>query len=96
MRWMMGVRISSIEKPILPPFTTRLVGLDMNESGIILSRKVGSMPNCSFTPRRKWMITKLSSGVGISRRMKGLEVSTVGTRWKLIWVSENWGQMWLM
>jgi len=32
MRWMIGVRISSMAKPILPPFTTIEVGLDMNES----------------------------------------------------------------
>ena len=38
MRWMIGVRISSIAKPILPPFTTMLVGLDMNESWIISRR----------------------------------------------------------
>ena len=30
------------------------------------------------------------------RQMKGLEVSTVGTRWKLMSVRLNWGQMWLM
>jgi hypothetical protein len=36
---------------------------------------------------------KLSSGVGISRAMNGFEVSTVGTRWKLISVRENCGVM---
>ena len=54
------------------------------------------MPHFSRAPLRKWMITKDSSGVGISRIMKGLEVSTVETRWKLISVRLNWGQMWLM
>ena len=29
MRWMIGARISSIAKPILPPLMTMLVGLDM-------------------------------------------------------------------
>ena len=38
MRWMIGVRISSIAKPILPPFTTIEVGLDMKESWIMSSR----------------------------------------------------------
>ncbi len=32
MRWMMGVRINSMAKPILPPLTTMLVGLLMKES----------------------------------------------------------------
>ena len=32
----------------------------------------------------------LSSRLGILA-LKGLEVSTVGTRWKLMWVRENWG-----
>jgi hypothetical protein len=31
--------------------------------------------------------------VGTSRAMKGLEVSTTGTRWKLMWVRANWGTM---
>ena len=34
-----------------------------------------------------------SSGVGIQRAIKGLDVSTVGTRWKLMSVSVNCGQM---
>ena len=38
MRWMIGVRISSMAKPILPPFTTIEVGLDMKESWIMSSR----------------------------------------------------------
>ena len=42
------------------------------------------------------MMTKLSSGVGMSRAMKGLEVSTVATRWKLMSVSENCGTMVVM
>jgi len=33
---------------------------------------------------RKRITMKLSSGVGMSREMKGLEVSTVDTRWKLM------------
>ena len=39
------------------------------------------------------MITKDSSGVGMGRIMKGLEVSTVDTLWKLISVRLNCGQM---
>ena len=34
-----------------------------------------------------------SSGVGIQRAMNGLEVSTIGTRWKFTSVSVNCGQM---
>lgn len=34
-----------------------------------------------------------SSGVGMVRAMNGFEVSTNGTRWKLMWVCENCGQM---
>mgnify|MGYP003313429736 CR=1 FL=1 len=30
--WIIGVRINSMAKPIFPPLTTMLVGLDMNES----------------------------------------------------------------
>ncbi len=39
------------------------------------------------------MTTKLSSGVGMSRAMKGFEVSTMETRWKLMSVRENCGVM---
>ena len=39
------------------------------------------------------MISMLSSAVGTSRAVKGFDVSTVGTRWKLTCVSENCGQM---
>jgi hypothetical protein len=38
MRWMIGVRINSMAKPILPPFTTIEVGVDMKEPLIMLSR----------------------------------------------------------
>ena len=34
-----------------------------------------------------------SSAVGIQRAMNGFDVSTVGTRWKLMSVNENCGQM---
>jgi hypothetical protein len=34
-----------------------------------------------------------SSAVGIQRATKGFEVSTVGTLWKLMSVSVNWGHM---
>jgi hypothetical protein len=34
-----------------------------------------------------------SSALGISRAMNGLEVSTMGTRWKFTWVCMNCGQM---
>ena len=42
------------------------------------------------------MMTKLSSGVGMSRAMNGLDVSTSDTRWKLMSVRENCGVMWVM
>ena len=42
---------------------------------------------------RKRITTSDSSAVGIQRAMNGLEVSTVGTRWKLTSVSVNCGQM---
>ena len=34
----------------------------------------------------KRMTSMLSSGVGMLREMNGLEVSTIGTRWKFTWV----------
>ncbi|MNM63559.1 hypothetical protein D3C81_749290 [compost metagenome] len=61
----------------------------MNESWIMLSRYWKSMP-FGFAKR---ITTMLSSGAGISREIKGLEVSTHGTRWKFTWVRENCGQM---
>jgi hypothetical protein len=39
------------------------------------------------------MMTLDSSAVGMSRATKGLEVSTIGTRWKLMSVRENCGTM---
>ena len=41
----------------------------------------------------KRITTMLSSGLGMSRAMKGLLVSTTGTRWKLTCVCSNCGQM---
>src|SRR3569623_1007658 len=35
MSWMMGVRITSIAKPILPPGTTMVLGRDIHEPSII-------------------------------------------------------------
>ena len=40
----------------------------------------------------KRITTRDSSAVGIHRAMNGLEVSTVGTRWKFTSVSVNCGQ----
>ena len=57
--------------------------------GIIESRYGKSMPRGFFS-----RITTIdSSGVGIQRAMNGFEVSTVGTRWKLMSVHENCGQI---
>ena len=61
----------------------------MKLSWIIDSRYGKSMPR----GLRKRITTIDSSGVGIQRAMNGFEVSTVGTRWKLMSVSENCGQM---
>jgi hypothetical protein len=41
----------------------------------------------------KRITTMLSSALGMSRAMKGLLVSTMGTRWKLTCVCANCGQM---
>ena len=41
----------------------------------------------------KRITTMLSSADGMSRAMKGSEVSTTGTRWKLTWVCANCGTM---
>ena len=62
---------------------------DMNESWSIESRYGKSMPLGS----RKRMTSMLSSGLGMSRDTNGLDVSTMGTRWKFTWVRENCGQM---
>ena len=89
MRQMKGVKMSCIASSILPPGTTIVLARDMNESCTMFSRYWKSMP-FGFAKR---MTTKLSSGAGISRAMKGLLVSTQGTRWKLTWVCVNCGQM---
>ena len=41
----------------------------------------------------KRITTMDSSAVGMARAMKGLEVSTIGTRWKFTCVRANCGQM---
>ena len=41
----------------------------------------------------KRMTTIDSSAVGIQRAMNGFDVSTIGTRWKLMLVCVNCGQM---
>ena len=45
---------------------------------------------CGFANR---ITTMLSSTVGMSFAMNGFDVSTIGTRWKLMCVCENCGQM---
>ena len=92
MSWMIGVRMISIAMPILPPGTTRVLRRDMNEPGSIASRFGKLILNLAGSAKR--ITTRLSSGVGMSRAMNGLEVSTVGIRWKLISVRENCGVMW--
>ena len=60
---------------------------DMNDSLIIDSRYGKSMPR-GFLKR---ITVMLSPAVGMSRAMNGFEVSTTGTRWKLMSVSPNCG-----
>jgi len=69
----------------LLPGTTMELGRDMKLSWIIESRYGKSMPR----GLAKRMTSIDSSGVGIQRAMKGLDVSTIGTRWKLmlVWVN---------
>ena len=76
-------------RSIFPPGQTRVFERLMNESWTIDRRYGKSMPRGS----RKRTTTKLSSSVGMYRAMNGLEVSTTGTRWKLMWVRVNWGVM---
>ncbi len=85
-----GVKMSCIARSILPPGgQTMVLARDMNESCSIDSRYGKSMPCGS----RNRMITMDSSAVGIDRAMNGLDVSTIGTRWKFTSVYENWEQM---
>ena len=73
----------------LSPAITMVLARDMNEPLVIDSRYGKAMPRGSAK-----RITSIdSSGVRIERAMNGLEVSTTGTRWKLIWVRENCGVM---
>src|SRR5210317_1849677 len=78
MRLSIGMRISSIASSILAPGTTIVLRREINESLIIASRKGKSISNLAGS--RKRITIKLSSGVGTSRAMNGLDVSTVGTR----------------
>ena len=61
----------------------------IHESWIMFSRYWKSMP----LGLAKRITTMLSSALGMSRAMKGLLVSTTGTRWKLTWVCANCGTM---
>ena len=79
-RQIMGVKINCSARSILPPGQTMVLARDMNESCNIDNRYGKSMPR----GLEKWITRKDSSGVGMNRAMNGLEVSTTGTRWKLI------------
>ena len=85
-----GVKMSCIASPILPPGTMMVLGRVIAESCSIDSRYGKSMP-FGFAKR---MITIDSSADGMSAAMNGLLVSTVGTRWKFTCVRLNCGQMW--
>src|SRR5450631_2784286 len=84
-----GVRMSCIARSSFDPWITIELARDMKLCGIIDSRYGKSMPR-GFLSR---ITTIDSSGVGIQRAMKGFDVSTVGTRWKLMSVSANCGQI---
>ena len=71
----------------LPPGMTIEFARLMKLLWIIESRYGKSIP-CGL---RKRMTTIDSSGVGIHRATKGFDVSTVGTRWKLMSVWLNCG-----
>src|SRR5262249_41914892 len=79
-RQIMGVKINCIARSILPPGQTMVLARDMNESCSIESKYGKSMPR----GLEKWITRKDSSGVGMNRAMNGFEVSTTGTRWKLM------------
>ncbi len=84
-----GVKISCIANGIFPPGQTMVFARDMYESCNMDNRYEKSMP---FGLRNR-MTSMLSSALGTSRAMNGLDVSTVGTRWKFTCVSANCGQM---
>ncbi len=81
--------MSCIASSILPPGTTMVLARLIHESWIMLSRYWKSMP----LGLAKRITTTLSSADGMSRAMKGLEVSTIGTRWKFTCVWANCGTM---
>ena len=85
----MGVKMSCIARSIFPPGHTMVFGLDMNESCSMDNRYGKSIP-CGFEKR---ISRNDSSGAGMKRATNGFDVSTTGTRWKLMWVRENCGQM---
>jgi hypothetical protein len=66
-----------------------MFGRDIHESCSIDSRYRKSIP-CGLAKR---ITTMLSSTVGMSFAMNGFDVSTIGTRWKLMCVCANCGQM---
>src|ERR1700761_1597310 len=86
---MSGVRMSCIARSSFEPWITIELARDMKLFGIIDSKYGKSIPR-GFLSR---ITTIDSSGVGIQRAMNGFDVSTVGTRWKLISVSVNCGMM---
>ena len=88
-RMIIGVKMSCIASSILPPGTTSVLARDMNESCSMLKRYWKSMP----FGLAKRITARLSSAVGMVRATKGFDVSTTGTRWKLMCVRVNCGQM---
>src|ERR1700682_6189034 len=84
-----GVRMSCIARSSFDPWITIELARDMKLFGIIDSRYGKSITRGFFS-----RITTIDwSCVGIQRAMNGFEVSTVGTRWKLMSVSANCGQI---
>src|SRR5689334_7357612 len=75
-----GVRINDIACAIAAPGTTIVSGLEMNACAM-LSRNPSSSALLACPNR---ITSKLSSGFGMPSAANGLDVSTMGTRWKLM------------
>src|SRR5579863_493405 len=84
-----GVRMSCMARSSLLPGITIEFARDIKLPCSIDTRYEKSMPR----GLRKRITTIDSSGVGIQRATNGFDVSTVGTRWKLMSVWVNCGQM---
>ena len=88
-RQIIGVKISCIARSILPPGTDD--GVRPRHEGVVQHRQqVGEVDAARIgeADHQHALV-----GVGTWRAMNGFDVSTTGTRWKLMCVRENCGQM---